>query len=110
MVLCRQDAVLISIAVTGNAGGKNAAFAGFAEFDEFQNFRDLGQIGTDLFQRVGGGQTAAVVDAENVFDHVDRFRIKSGALQTDFVDHFDYIVVDEVHKAGATSYLKVIKL
>ena len=23
-------------------------------------------------------------------------------------DHFDYIIVDEVHKAGATSYLKVI--
>jgi arabinogalactan oligomer/maltooligosaccharide transport system permease protein len=66
----------------------------------FQNFRDLGKIGFDLLDRVGRDQVAAVVDAVDVFDHIDGLSIKSGALQTDFVDHFHAAVTTFRHHKG----------
>ncbi|KAB7665877.1 DUF3427 domain-containing protein [Bacillus sp. B1-b2] len=34
---------------------------------------------------------------------------KEGYLQQFTKDHFDYVLIDEVHKAGSESYLKIIK-
>lgn len=70
--------------VTGLAD--NAARAVFTEFDEVQHDGDLRQFSFDFFQRIGEGQLTAEVDAVQLSDHRDGFCIKSGTLQTDFID------------------------
>ena len=70
--------------VTGLAD--DAARAVFTEFDEFLHDGDLRQFSFDFFQCVGEGQLTAEVDAVQLFDHRDGFRIEPGTLQADFVD------------------------
>ena len=70
--------------VTGLAD--NAARAVFAEFDKFQNFRYLGQFSFDFFQRVGECKFTAEINTVQLSDHRYGFAVKTGALQTDFID------------------------
>ena len=83
--------------MTGHFTGDDTAGTAFAEFDELQHFRDLGQFGTDLFQCAARSQFAAVIDAVKMFDDRDGFGIKTGSLESDFVDHFDTAVASFGH-------------
>ncbi|WP_318616239.1 DEAD/DEAH box helicase [Sporosarcina sp. YIM B06819] len=70
--------------------------------DDFQ--RILGGISEDFGMYVG---TSKQVDKKYLFASIQTLSKQENLSQFDPAD-FDYILIDEVHKAGAASYLKVI--
>lgn len=60
------------------------------------------------------GEIGKVVGAKGDFDHRFVFTTiqslsRPGTLEKIAPDHFDYVLIDEVHRAGAESYLRVIE-
>lgn len=70
--------------------------------DDFQ--RILGGISEDFGMYVG---TSKQVDKKYLFASIQTLSKQENLIQFDPTD-FDYILIDEVHKAGAASYLRVI--
>ena len=68
--------------------GNHSFFTVGTKFEKLSDLFRLGQFSTDLFQRRRRNQIAAVINSEDLFDHIDLFRRVTGTGKTDFVDHF----------------------
>ena len=65
----------------------------------------FGNCHSKQFGVVGGGRKE--VDADFIFASITTLA-RDAVLNQFAVDHFDYIIVDEVHRSGADSYKKVL--